>query len=166
MWIYLFLIFNLIRSFDSRLCCDQDFRIEKEYCEPFASVFEFEVLDSRIKSDLIEYDVEVIRIFRGHFQIHTRSLLVVAKHYCLPEIKLYHGRHYIAITKSLNVRSFTIDNCFFEQIQFTHQKIEDNHLLCLPFDINSSFRTNFMPFHLLIVMQIFLIYVSSILRSF
>ena len=146
------LMFNLASC---KFCCDHEFQIEREYCEPLASAFEFQVLGVLRKSaDLIEYNVEVTRNYRGIFQAHTRSVLMAARHYCVPEIKLHQSRYYLAITRSLRINAFMVDNCFFEQIQFAWPKVRNRQLLCMPYDTNSSFQLR-PPVKLLIfLMQI------------
>lgn len=154
MLIYLALLFQLITNANSKLCCDHEFRIEREYCGPLASVFEFKVLNSKRSVDLIEYNVEVIKTYRGHFQLHTRSVLQATRHYCVPEIKLYTGWKYLAITNSLRVSAFTVDNCFFEQIQSAYPKVRDNQLLCWP--LNASKTSFHISFNTLMLSYAFL----------
>ena len=143
MWtISILILLQLVFNFAScKFCCDHEFQIEREYCEPLASTFEFRVLGLQRKSaDLIEYNVEVTRNYRGIFQAHTRSVLMAARHYCVPEIKLHPNRYYLAITRSLRISAFMVDNCFFEQTQFAWPKVRARQLLCMSYDTNSSFQ--------------------------
>ena len=154
MLIYLLFLIQLIPSrISTKFCCDHEFKIEKEYCEPLASVFEFQVLNLKEKTtDRIEYNVEVVKTYRGHFQIHTSSVLFAIRHYCVPELRLNPGQIYLAITKSFRVTAFTIDICFFDQIQFAYPKVRNRHLVCLPY--NSSFKNQSFSFFWLILIFI------------
>lgn len=137
-----------------KFCCDHEFQIEREYCEPLSSTFEFRVLSElRNTADRIEYSVEVTRNYRGIFQAHTQSVLLAARHYCVPEIKLHPNRYYLGITRSLRINAFVVDSCFFEQIQFAWPKVRNRQLLCMSYDTNASLKTEF-PTYLLFLIQI------------
>lgn len=158
-YLFLILIFDL-NTVNSRFCCDHDFRIEREYCEPLASVFEFKIIDLISRStDHVEYNVEVVRTYRGHFQIHQISILFINRHYCVPDINLYPGRNYLAITKSLKVKKFTVDSCFFDLIQYAYPKVRDNQLLCMPYDINSSINDKITYYFLSVVIFVHILFI-------
>ena len=151
--VFLFqLAFELVTC---KFCCDHEFQIEREYCEPLSSTFEFRVLSELSRStDRIEYSVEVTRNFRGIFQAHTQSVLLATRHYCVPEIKLHPNRYYLGITRSLRINAFVVDNCFFEQVQFAYPKVRDRQLLCMSYDTNASIKAQLSTKSLLFLVQI------------